>query len=320
MTTNITRATYDLEEFQFMIDSFLNKLGCEERILDSALLSEKLIGLIGYSEVLEKKWNKIKYAAPKTKRDVITEDLANLVLGLELSMKPDEDIFSFGMRVTQHPIDQMALQLPYLDRTGYWIYVFKLGNLLESVSDVYVRHLLNEVKESEDIDIVGQFTKNQVVGYYEWLRKNPMPDKDKEISKLADIYKGLSGIYEKDIYFTYCLVAQKKGYGKQQYKVVRASEFLDKYNFIKRWENSLSEPYSNHVRNSVVHVDYKIDRDRRAITFLDRRSRSEREMTYNGFNRLVQDMSAIVLVYRLLPFLLGNNYWRQSKLLLDRME
>ena len=183
MTTNIARASYNLEEFQFMIDSFLNKLGCEERLFDSAVLSEKLIGLIGYSEVLERKWKKIKYAAPRTRRDMITEDLTNLVLELEFSMKPDEDVFSWGIRVTQHYIDQLTLQLPYLDRTGYWTYVRALGNLLESVSDVYVRHLLKEVNESEDIYIIGQFTKNQVVGYYKWLRKNPMPDKDKEISK-----------------------------------------------------------------------------------------------------------------------------------------
>ena len=82
----------------------------------------------------------------------------------------------------------------------------------------------------------------------------------------------------------------------------------------------MSNPYNNHIRNSIAHVDYLIDHDKKIATFIDKRGRWEQEMTYIEFNSLVQDMSAIVLVFRCLPFILGNNYWRFAKSLLDRME
>ena len=212
MTNNITlKAIPDYDKHVAEIETFLQRITDNKFVpsIWSSLwrsINRVTIRLIN----LEKKWKGQRKATGITPIPMMRKDINRLVQGLDVGILENENTIQWGIRSTQSLLDEFPSELPYLEQTGFRNYVKEISTLLEEVTfrtkHSEVVKLLREVREHPDMVVIGQFSTNEMVGYYKYLYENQAPIDREVITKYIDIYEKLCSIYAKDMVFSYCLL------------------------------------------------------------------------------------------------------------------
>lgn len=282
-------------------------------------LREVSIGLIQF----EKKWKRYKQSMRIiTLKGVIKKDLDILVHRLGVDILETESAIEWGIRSSQSMIDELPSLLPYLIQTDFQVYIQEIGNLLDAVIDRTshnaVMELLRELRDHPDIITIGQFSTNEMVEYYKHLRDSKFPDTRYAIIKYIEIYQKLCGIYAKDMILCYCLLLLKETGARPTYEEAQPESRnpLDRINYVKRRIHSFGRVYDHKLRNAGSHTEIDVDRNKHIVTIYLGREKKPKSYTYKQIVSITQDMSALIIAFRLLIVILANYDWRGTEVLL----
>ena len=271
---------------------------------------------------LAKKWKGYKKSTGITPKKVIKKDLDTLVHRLDVDILKTESAIEWGIRSSQSMIDEFPSLLPYLIQTNLHVYIQEIGNLLDAVID-RARHsavmkLLSELRDHPDIITIGQFSANEMVDDYKYLRDSKPPDARHEIIKYVEIYQKLCGIYAKDMILCYCLLRLKETGTRPTYEEAHpeSRHSLGRINYVKRRIHSFYEVYDHDLRNAVAHNDIETDSNKHMVTIYTGREKKPKSYTYEQIVSITQGMSALIIAFRLLIIILANYDWRGTKALL----
>ncbi|MCJ7633054.1 hypothetical protein MUP77_11765 [Candidatus Bathyarchaeota archaeon] len=305
-------------------EDFLNRLTADRFTTEKwSLLWENLREISIRLSQFEKKWKRYRESMRLiTVKGIIKRDLDTLVHGLDVDILETESAIEWGIRSSESMIDEFPSRLPYLIQTDFHVYVQKIGNLLDAVIDRTshnaVIELLRELRDHPDIITIGQFSTNEMVEYYKHLRDSKFPDTRYEIIKYIEIYQKLCGIYAKDMILCYCLLLLKETGTRPTYEEAQPESRhpLDRMNYVKRRINSFGRVYDHKLRNAGSHTDIDVDRNKHIVTIYLGREKKPKSYTYKQIVSITQDMSALIIAFRLLMIILANRDWRGTQDLL----
>jgi hypothetical protein len=167
--------------------------------------------------------------------------------------------------------------------------------------------------------MIGQFSTNEMVDDYKYLRDSKPPDARDEIIKYIDIYQKLCGIYEKDMILCYCLLQLKETGTRPTYEEAHpeSRHSLDRINYVKTRIHSFGEIYDHDLRNAVAHNDIETDSNKHMVTIYTGREKKPKSYNYEQIVSITLGMSALIIAFRLLIIVLTNYDWRGTKALLQ---
>lgn len=263
-----------------------------------------------------KKWQPYKKPKGIIQKTLIRRDLDILVHRLDVDIEATESAIEWGIRSSQSMIDEFPSLLPYLTQTDFHVYIQEIGSLLDAVIDGTshnaVMKLLGELRDHPDIITIGQFSTNEMVEYYKHLRDSRFPDTRYEIIKYIEIYQKLCGIYAKDMILCYCLLLLKETGTRPTYKEAQpeSKNPLDRINYVKGRIHSFDRVYDHKLRNASAHTEIDVDSNKNIVTIYLGREKQPKSYTYKQIVSITQDMSALIIAFRLLIIILSNRDWR----------
>jgi hypothetical protein len=305
-------------------ENFLNRLTADRFATQKWSLLWKNLGEVvtGLNE-LGRKWKRYRESMRLvTVKGVIKRDLDSLMHKFDVDILETEDAIEWGIRSSQSMIDELPSRLPYLIQANFYVYIQEIGDLLDAVIDRTshneVIELLKELRNHPDIITIGQFSTNEMVEYYRHLRDSEFPDTRYEIIKYIETYQKLCGIYAKDMILCYCLLLLKETGGRPTYQEAQpvSRNGLDRINHVKRRIPSFGKIYDRKLRNASSHTDIDVDRDRHLVTIYLGREKKSKYYTYQQIVSITQDLSALIVAFRLLMIILANRDWRATRDLL----
>jgi len=305
-------------------DNFLKRLTADRFATEKwSLLWENLREVyVGLSQ-FEKKWKRYKESMRIiTLKGIIKQDLDTLVHGLDVDILETESAIEWGIRSSQRMIDAFPSRLPYLIQTDFHVYIQEIGSLLDAVVDRTshnaVIELLGELRDHPDIITIGQFSTNEMVEHYKHLRDSKSPDTRHEIIKYIEIYQKLCGIYAKDMILCYCLLLLKGTGTRPTYKEAQPESRnpLDRINYVKNHIHSFGTVHDHKLRNASAHTEIDVDSNKHIVTIYLGREKKPKSYTYKQIVSITQDISALIIAFRLLMIILANRDWRGTKDLL----
>ena len=324
MNKYINPTPYSVEDIA-EAENFLNRLTADRFATQNWSLLWKNLGEVATEFIkLERKWKRYRESMRLvTVKGVIKRDLDSLVHRLDVDILETESAIKWGIRSSQRMIGELPSRLPYLIQTDFHVYIQEIGNLLDALvvdktSYNAVIELLRELRDHPDIITIGQFSTNEMVEYYKYLEDSKFPDTRYEIIKYIEIYQKLCGIYAKDMVLCYCLLLLKETGDRPAYEEAQpvSRNGLDRINYVKRRIPSFGKVYDPKLRNASSHTEIDVDRGKHVVTIYLGREKKPKYYTYKQIVSITQDLSALIVAFRLLMVILANRDWRGAEALL----
>jgi hypothetical protein len=210
--------------------------------------------------------------------------------------------------------------LPYLGDTRYDEY---LSELNEFIAELKKKDRLgkafdiwNEFKSSKDAYIIVQVALQKLIKHYDFLQRDFLVIKKKQIDRYLEIYDELSGVYEKLVSLIRALVYLLINARGTKYETVRRKELSKNIKYIEktRWRLFVYG-YDRNIRNAIAHKTCKVDIVKERIDFIDRERATTK--TFTEVQKQTRELSALLLV---LPHLLIALYVSSVLRLRDMLE
>lgn len=304
-------------------EDFLKKITDNDIVVERwSLIRKNLFMVWSRLAKLEKKWKAHKQSTGRNPYRMIRSDMDHLVHQLDVGISLDETAIDWGIRSSQSMIDQFPCVLPYLRHTDFYVYTKEISDLLEQVI-MKTRHgevmkLLRELKDHPDIRTIGQFSTNEMVECYRYLEESKEPENRKELVQYLDIYQKLCGIYDKDMILCYCLLELKQKGVRPEYKEAHPSrrkpQGINAY--VKKRMKSFGKVHDTNLRNADAHNDIETDSKNHSVTIYRGRDKNPKSYTYQDIVSTTENMSALIIAFRLLIIILNNYQWRMLKAVL----
>ena len=219
-------------------------------------------------------------------------------------------------------VKDVRFELSYLENTKYLDYIMLLEDLLK------------QIDEEDKIGLAGQFIWNflytndayallqsafyKMSDQYLFLEKERQVSKKEQVNKYLEIYGELAGHFEKFVYLLVGLVKILNDKQVQEYLSVKKDRLFTNLEFLRQFGNkNLVSGFNRHLRNSVVHKNFKIDLINEVVIFYDISYKIEK--SFNELQKSTRELSANLLVMPNLFIMTFYLALSQFKTLLDKL-